>query len=129
MAKLNSVKKIILEDYAQEYRELVQRLALTLNSFLDQTTTAINGGLTLRDNFKSKTYQVDLPAGTSTKTVAWTLNEKPTSVVIGNLTKSDTSAPSAVFSLSWKYTSKGLVLTFLGLDGSTDYVATIIAQI
>jgi hypothetical protein len=129
MAKLNSVKKIVVEDYSQENRELVQRLALTLNSFLDQTTVAINGGLTIRENQKAKIYAVDLKAGVVSKTVAYSLNEKPTAVILANLTKSDTSAPSQPFCLSWRYSSEGLELTFIGLDGSTDHKATVIALV
>ena len=129
MARLNSSKKIVPEDYPSDSRPLVQRLAQTLNGFLDQATVAINGGLTIRENLKSKTYRLSLPAGTSTQTVAWDLNEKPTSVVIGSLTKKDSTAPSAVFSLSWRYDDKGIHLTFLGLDGSTEHTTTIIAQV
>lgn len=129
MARLNSSKKIVPEDYDSESRPLVQRLAQTLNSFLDQATVALNGGLTIRENLKSKTYRISLPAGTSTQIVNWDLNEKPSSVTIGQLTKKDYTAPSAVFSLSWRYDSRGIHLTFLGLDGSTEHTATIIAQV
>lgn len=129
MAKINAIKKIVVEDYDLSSRSLVQRLAQTLNSFLEQVTTALNGNVTLRDNIKGKVLRVELPAGTSTRTVAWAVNEKPTAVTIGCLTKKDLSAPSAAFSLSWKYDTDGIHLTFIGLDAGTAHVATIIAQV
>lgn len=129
MARLNSSKKITPEDYPSDSRPLVQRLAQTLNSFLDQVTVALNGGLTIRENLKSKVYKLSLPAGTSTQTVAYDLNEKPTSVVIAQLTKSDSTTPSAAFCLSWRYDNKGIHLTFLGLDAATAHSTTIIAQV
>lgn len=129
MSKVSSIKKIVVEDYAASERGIVQRLATTLNPFLDQTTLAINGQITIRENLKGKTYKLSLPAGTSTRIVAWDLNEKPTSVVIGSLTKPDGTAPSAVFSLSWRYDSKGIHLTFLGLDAGQEHISTIIAQV
>jgi hypothetical protein len=83
MAKISSVKKIIVEDY-------------------EATTASV---------------------------VAWDINEKPTSVVIGSLTKLDGTAPADVFCLSWRYENKTLRLTFLGLDTGTHHIATIIAQV
>jgi hypothetical protein len=127
--KVNAVKKIIIEDYDATQRTLVQRLALTLNTFLDQVSSAINGNLTLKENFKGKVYKLDLPAGTSTITVGWSLNEKPTAVLLGALTKADTTAPSAAFSMSWRYENKTIVVTFQGLDGSTAHTTTIVAQV
>lgn len=128
--KINGIKKIVVEDYELDDRNLVQRLALTLNGFLDQVTTALNGNITTKDNQKSKIYRVDLPAGTSSKLVAWDLNEKPTSAEIAQLTLRDGTSPAAVFSLSWRYDpSKGIYLTFIGLDGSTHHSATVIAKV
>lgn len=129
MARINSVKKLVVEDYSSDDRQLVQKLAQVLNPFLEQVSLAINGQQTLRDNLKSKVYKISLPAGTSARTVAWNLNEKPTSVIIGALTKTDGTAPADVFCLSWRYDGEGIHLTFLGLDGSTDYISTIIAQV
>jgi hypothetical protein len=129
MAKITSSRKLVVEDYPSDSRPLVQRLAQVLNGFLDQAATAINGGLTIRENLKSKVYSISLPAGTSTQTVAFDLNERPSVVALGNLTKSDTTSPTAVFSLSWRIDSKGLHLSFLGLDAATAHTATVIALV
>ena len=119
--KISSIKKIITEDHKPEVRETVQRLAQVMNPFLDQTVQAISGNLTLSDNLKSKTYSIALPAGTSTYTVAWKINEKPSAVLIAQLTKSDLSPVSAAFALSWKYENESIKLTFLGLDAGTKH--------
>jgi hypothetical protein len=129
MAKITSSRKLVVEDYPSDSRPLVQRLAQVLNGFLDQAATAINGGLTIRENLKSKVYSISLPAGTSTQPVAFDLNERPSVVALGNLTKSDTTSPTAVFSLSWRIDSKGLHLSFLGLDAATAHTATVIALV
>ena len=124
--KISSIKKLVVEDFKVDVRETVQRLAQILNPFLDQTVQAIAGNLTLADNFKGKVYDIDLPADTSTYTVAWEINEKPTAVYIGQLTKSDLSAVSAVFALSWKYDNKTINLTFLGLTAGTKHKVKLI---
>lgn len=128
--KLSSVRKIVLEDYPDTSRDVVQRLAQTLNPFLDQISTAMGSQLTLSDNLKGKVYQnVKLGEGVYTKILAWDVNEKPLSVTIGNLALQGGAAPAAAFSLSWILNSKGLNLTFLGLDPAAAHVATIIALV
>lgn len=127
--KINAIKRIIVEDYEQEARPVVQRLAQTLNGFLEQVSQALANQLTLRDNAKCRAYSIDLPAGTSTQTLAWTLNEKPTAVTIGNLTLRGGGAPADVFCLSWGLSTKGIELTFLGLDAAKEHTVVIIAQV
>jgi hypothetical protein len=127
--KISSIKKLVVEDYKSEVRETIQRLATVLNPFLDQVVQAMSGNLTTRDNLKCKVYSIELPAGTSTYTVAWPLNEKPTSVHIGQLTKNDFSAPAAVFALSWRYDSAKIILTFIGLNASFAHKITIIGAV
>ncbi len=100
-----------------------------MNPFLDQVVQALSGNVTIKDNLKSKTYFIALPAGTSTYTVAWAINEKPTAVIIAQLTKSDLSAVSAVFAMSWKYENESIKLTFLGLDAGTKHQITIIGLV
>jgi len=119
----------VVEDYTAEERTLVQRLATTLNSFLEQASAAVNGNLTLKDNIKSKIYSSELSAGTTVKTVVWDLNERPSDIRIARLVKKDGTSPSAAFSLSWEFTPQGLQLTFIGLDALTSYRADVIAQV
>jgi hypothetical protein len=127
--KIGTIKKLIVEDYPATARDVVVRLATTLNPFLDQASTAFGNNITIRENLKSKVYALDLPAGTATISLSWDLNERPTSVVIAQLIKHDLSAPSAAFSLSWRYDNKQLALTFIGLDVATRYTAIIVGNV
>lgn len=45
MARLNNVQRIIIEDFQDEDRETVSKLANILNYFMTQTTDIINGRL------------------------------------------------------------------------------------
>lgn len=45
MALLDNVRRIIIEDYAEEERSLVGKLAGTLNHFMEQVVTTVNGNL------------------------------------------------------------------------------------
>ena len=127
--KITSIKKIIQEDFKSEVRETIQRLAFILNPLIEQVVQVLSGNLTLADNFKGKVYDIELPTGISTYTVAWKVNEKPTAVYIGQLTKSDLSAVSAVFAMSWKYSDTKIVLTFIGLNASYAHQIKIIALV
>lgn len=129
MAKISSIRKIIVEDFSADMRDLITKLASVLNPFLDQVSSALGQQLTHRDNLKSKTYELALAAGVSTMAVAWDLNEKPTAVTIGNLTKDDMTAPSAAFCLSSYYANGKIQLTFIGLDAGTAHKTTINAVV
>lgn len=130
MAKIQAIKKLVVEDFPEENRVLVEKLAGILNPFLDQVNTALSQKLTYADNLKSKVYSFQLAAGVSTIVLAWDFNEKPTAVYIGNLTRANGTAPSsAAFSLSTYQSDKKLNITFIGLDSATAYSATVIAQI
>lgn len=129
MARIDSVKKIVPEDFNTDDRDLVKKLVSVLNPFMDQISAALARRLTYRDNLMSETYDLTLAAGVSTVTVAWPYNDKPRAVYIGNLTKSTGLAPTAVFSLSSYHRDRKIDLTFLGLDVSTEHRVTVIAQI
>lgn len=129
MAKIQSSKKIVVEDFPAEARTLLTKLAYIMNPFIDQVVTALSKKLTLADNFKGKTYDLILAEGVSSIAVAWEYNEKPTSVTIGNLTKRNGNAPSDVFSMSSYHSDRKITLTFQGLDPAFSHDVTVVAQI
>lgn len=45
MAKLDNPKRIIKEDYPAKYHDLIHQLGFVVNSFIEQTTTQVNGNL------------------------------------------------------------------------------------
>lgn len=125
--KITSTKKLIVEDFPSSAREVVQRLAIILNTFLDQVTQAVNSNLTFEDNLKCKVYRQKLASGVSTLRLNWDLNEKPTEVRIAQLTRTDGVVP-AVHSLHWLYADKQISCTFTGL-ASAEHSVTIVAQV
>lgn len=129
MAEVKSVKKLIVEDFPADAREIIQRLASVLNPFMDQVVTALNQKLTYKDNLQSQRYDLRLAEGISTIVVGWHFNAKPSSVILGNLTKTNGQPPSQVFSMSSYHSDKKITLTFIGLDAATAHAVTVIAQI
>lgn len=126
--RLNNAKKIIPEDFP-DYIDLVRKLADVLNPFIFGVFTAISKQLTLAENIKSQVFTVELLAGESTKDLRWEVNERPTSLIIGNALKSDNSQISQVIGLSWYLEGSTLKVKFNGLDGSTKYKITLIGQV
>lgn len=63
MSKISGVKRIVAEDYAKEYQQLVSRLGYILNGFMDESVDIINGGLNF-DNlaFNLVTFDITVDA-------------------------------------------------------------------
>lgn len=59
MARLNNVQRIIIEDFQQDDRETVSKLANILNYFMTQTTDIINGRLDY-DNINKQLVTIDV---------------------------------------------------------------------
>lgn len=130
MAKLSTIRRLVVEDYPNEVRSWLGKMIYILNPFLEQVYTALVGQLTYRDNLKAQVISLNILAGETDKLVRWDLNEKPTSVVLGQILKKDLEHPTNQITLTWKYTQTGQIdIKFNGLDGSTEYIATIIGQV
>ena len=52
MGRLDNIKRIIKEDFAPEYHDMIGRLAYILNSFMEQVEGEVNGNLD-QDNLAS----------------------------------------------------------------------------
>ena len=127
--KISPSKRLVVEDYKVESRELVTRLGQTLNTFLDQTSTALSSQLTLADNLKSQRFTTVLPVASSTTSFSYTLNERPTEVRIGQITRVDGTAITAAFSLTWSYDGAKIAVVLQGLDAGKAHNITIITQV
>lgn len=61
--KVNNFKRIIKEDVKEEYRELVEKLAFSINPFAEEVVKALSNNLNIQDNFNQKirdiTVEVD----------------------------------------------------------------------
>lgn len=126
--RLNNAKKIIPEDFPDDIN-LVRKLADILNPFIFGVFTAISKQLTLAENLKAQVLTLELLAGESTKELRWELNERPTSLVIGNILKSDNTQVAQVVNLSWLLEGNTLKLKFNGLDANTKYKITLVGQV
>jgi hypothetical protein len=140
--KISPAKKIIPEDFPSESRSIILKLSVILNQFLDQVSQILMQGVTLRDNTKSKIVNISLKAevkdinGTviqvaeTTKSFAWDLNEKPTAIYVGQITK-DTSkvALSAIYSMFWTTDGKNITVSFVGLDPTKPHDVSIVCLV
>jgi hypothetical protein len=132
MAKLTAIKRFILEDFPAEPRKWLIKLIAPLNQFLDQTLTALQGGLTIRDNFKATTYQLSVSANQAyPMRLSYGLNERPTDVRIASLVENSgaPTAPTAAPFPYWTYDNGQLSVTFIGLDASKKWSVTLVAQV
>lgn len=126
--RLNSAKKITPEDFGKDI-ELVRKLADILNPFIFSVFTAISKQLTLAENLKSQIFSVDLLAGENQKILKWEVNERPTSLIVGSVLKSDNTLASQNVGISWILEGNQLTVKFNGLDGSTAYKIKLIGQV
>lgn len=121
MSKINSTKKLILEDYPQEVRPWLRKVFDVLNRFLEQVYYALVQGLTTADNLKAQVNSITIPANqTYPVTIAWTLNERPTAVWAANISES-TGAVVPAYSFSWVYNNGQVEITLNGLSSSSKY--------
>ena len=129
MSKINTTKKLVIEDFPAEVRPWLRKLLDPLNRFLEQTYFALVQGLTVNDNLKGQVTTLTVTANqTYPMKFAWNRNERPSAVWAGNMVESTGSTVSA-FSTSWIYDSGTVKITFTGLDSSKEYTATIIGLV
>lgn len=110
MARLNISKRIQKEDYPKEYQDLVGRLALPLNQFIEQVVNIINNrNITVADNlpfeYKTLTFSVDASGFPTTVVRFPTILKKIQGLDVisasnGTSTPYPTTAPFASFSVN-----------------------------
>lgn len=60
MAKAPQSRKLQIEDFPNLDRETAEKLFPILNQFIDETASALDGSLTLGDNFKAQFKTIDI---------------------------------------------------------------------
>jgi len=60
MAKLSNYRRIVTNDYKDEDRDLVDRMALSINNGFDAVYFALNGRLSLKDNMLATVKDVEV---------------------------------------------------------------------
>ncbi len=129
MAKLSTIKRLIMEDFPSDHRKWLGKLITPLNSFLEQVYKVLTKGITIDDNLKAEQTQLVLNAGETTRKIKWTLNEKPNVVLIGKITYDNGDLPSTQISMYWSYANSQITVNFLGLDVTTKYRILIIGMV
>jgi hypothetical protein len=128
--KITSNKRFSLSDFAKEQQAWIAQLTGPLNQFIEQVTQSLTQGLTLRDNMKSQTWEIKIAAGqTYPIKQSYTLNEKPTTVIIGNVVESTGAILTAAPFCQWVWQGNRLDLSIIGLNPAKSYTITITAQV
>jgi hypothetical protein len=131
MAKISSIKRFFAEDFPSEVRVWISdKLLVPLNQFIDQSVSALNGGITIADNLKCKRYDIVIAVSqTYPIKLRWDLNERPNAVYLARFVPQDNTTPSAAVSVFWTYDANQLSVTLIGLDAAKKYDLRLIAQV
>lgn len=104
--KQPQLQKLTTEEFAKQ--PWIEPLIRTLNQFMDEVVSGLNKNLTLEDNLAATIKTVDLD-GTYPVKLAWTLNRRPQTVLVGNIQRTDGTSitlTSAVF-VQWSFNQAG----------------------
>ena len=115
MAKLPPSQKLALEDF-QEQAKWIDRLISPINAFMERMTAVLNKGITINDNMAGLVTTVEL-SGTWPVKVAWTLSQRPATVLVGQVYRTDGTSFTLTdaVQVQWQFNQSGQ----LQLDGVT----------
>lgn len=107
MAKLPPLQRLIADDFPDQ-TGWIGRLLRPVNVFFEQMTSALNRRLTINENFAGAIKEVELD-GTYPVKVAWDFREKPISVLVGDIYRTDGASfsLSAAVQVQWTYNTQG----------------------
>ena len=120
MARIPPLQRFSQEDFPDQ-NTWIDRLLQPLNAFFERITAVLNKGITVTDNMAGAMVTVELN-GTWPVRVAWSLEQRPVSVLVGNVYRSD----GASFTLTdavqvqWQFNQAGQ----LQIDGVTGITPT-----
>jgi hypothetical protein len=134
MAKIQSFKRIIAEDYDEKDRPLVEKLSNSINSFAQDVQDALNKQLSFKDNFNITTTTLTALVDANGKPLAKTAMK--TGLVgqcvgvqvirVANLTNS-TSYPSGTPFVSYSNNNDAIIITHISnLVANHKYQLTLI---
>lgn len=116
MSELPQIRRLLVEDF-MEQKEWISKLFIPLNNFMDGTMTALNRGITLRQNMAADIKTVTLnrvPTVASPIRVQWNISQRPISVHVGQCIRTDNTAIvlTTAIGIQWDYDAiNGLRLT------------------
>jgi hypothetical protein len=129
MAKISATKKIALEEFPNEARGWISKLVNPVNKFFEQSYFALSKGLTIADNLKAQRFDLDIAVNQVwPMRLTWTLNERPTMLLLGYIRESRGEAIGA-HSMEWSYDNGNIEVTLTGLNAAYSYTATLVGQV
>lgn len=96
MARLTNVQRIIIEDFQEEDRETVSKLANILNYFMTQVTDTVNGRLDY-ENINKQAVTVDVTVDASGKPIQTTNFSAQQGLLGASVIRAQNLTNSAVF--------------------------------
>ena len=134
---LPSFKRLFSQDFAQQYRQLVDQLSLVVNNQIELLYTALNNQLTFGDNFKctikSVTVTVDANGNPTGANTGFPLKDTSTQVlgclVVSAVNNSTANGyPTSGIFISFSQSAGNLVINNItGLVAGQSYTLNIIA--
>lgn len=104
MARLTNVQRIIIEDFQEDDRDTVSKLAGILNYFMTQTTDIVNGRLDY-DNINKQIVTVEVTVDASGKPIQTTNFTSQAGLVGGTVLRAQNLTNSVVFPLGQPFIS------------------------
>ncbi len=107
MAKIPPIRRISLEDL-KEQAGWIDKIVAPVNSYFEQTTSALNRALTINENFAGEVRDVTLD-GTYPLKLSWGLNVKPRAVLVGQVERVDGTAYTlaTAIQIQWSFNQTG----------------------
>lgn len=131
MAKLNNLKRIIKEDFPEEYQELIDKLAYSLNPFLEQISDAFNKNIT-NENLSREVVTVTVEnSGGNLKVPAQFKTSLKRRIIGLHVIKAENLTNPAVYPtntpfISWTFNNNILnVLNVTGIQDNNKYRLTL----
>jgi hypothetical protein len=133
MPQIESSRRIIKEEFKQEDRDTIDRLAFVLNSFMEQVIDTINGKIDFANlNQEIKTINVIVDSNgipTTTLNVKHDLSTKTNGIVCinaKNLTNSSTYPSGAIFLTTTPSEGITKINNITGLQANNKYSLTLL---
>jgi hypothetical protein len=107
MSKIPPIRRISTEDF-KEQAGWIENLLGPINSYFEQTTTALNRGLTINDNFAGEIRDVTID-GTYPLKLAWLLSARPRAVLVGAIARTTGASftQGSALQVQWSFNQSG----------------------
>ena len=129
MAQLPEIKRLHRQDFPDQ-TSWIDGLLAPLNRFFDSVYTALNRGLTFRDNMVAQVKELEFreTSGTYPIRFAWNLKSQPTDLIVTRVVTVSGSGPSGAVWANWSYNGSAVEIEDItGLTADDEYKIRVIA--